>query len=268
MKILAFLSDFGYRDPYVGVVKGVLLERLGHANLKIVDITHGIPFGDILYGSFALASSFSFFPNETVFLCVVDPGVGSERRGLLASGGGYTFVAPDNGLLTLTSRKLRNLSYRKIDCPSLYLRPLSNTFHARDVFAPVCAHILSGKAVEDVGPEISDPVMLEIPRVRVKEDRIMGEILFFDHFGNAITNIEKDTIDRLASDTCQGISVKVKDRWIQPGRTYSDVKKGEAVAIFGSSGYLEISTFEGSSIDLLGIQKGDRVVVVFESLQR
>src|SRR5437588_9160692 len=196
--VIALLTDFGTRDHYAGTMKGVALGIC--PDVTFVDITHDIPAHDVLAGALELAASYKFFPVGTIFLVVVDPGVGSARRGIAAESGDYTFVAPDNGVLTAVldehaPRKIVELSERR------YARPtVSRTFEGRDRFAPAAAWLAKGVELSALGRPAGAVHRLEVPRPTATADALTGEVLRVDRFGNLITNIDRKTFQKLAHD--------------------------------------------------------------------
>jgi S-adenosylmethionine hydrolase len=256
--IVALLTDFGTRDHYVGAMKAVILSVCPEATL--VDITHDIPPHDIVTGALELAAACPYFPGGSVFVAVVDPGVGSNRRGIAAEAGGYSFVGPDNGVLSLARRQFPDgvtveLRERK------YARPtISRTFEGRDRFAPVAGWLARGVALRELGPIISDPVVVEVPVPRSTATGIEGEVLRVDRFGNLITNVDSGMLaDHALSDG----RVHIKDTTIAAiVRTYSEAAPQEVCALIGSSGYLEIALNGGSAAAALNAGRGTTVRVI------
>src|SRR5688500_15046072 len=194
--VIALLSDFGSRDHYAGTMKGVILNICPDATL--VDITHDVPAHDVLDGALQLAAAARYFPAGTIFLAVVDPGVGSSRRGIAAEAGDYRFVAPDNGLLTgvfrdVPPRRVVELSERKFARATV-----SRTFEGRDRFAPAAGWLAKGTGLSSFGRAITDYQMLHIPEPRVDDHGVTGEVLRVDRFGNLISNIDRRTFERFA----------------------------------------------------------------------
>jgi S-adenosylmethionine hydrolase len=256
---IALLTDFGNRDHYVGSVKGVLLTVCPDAVL--VDITHEIPAHDVLTGALELAACYRCFPAGTIFLAVVDPGVGSARRGLAAEAGDYRFVAPDNGVLTAVlaetpPKRLVSLTERR------YARPtISRTFEGRDRFAPAAAWLGKGAEVAALGMALRDYVRLDIPQASQSEDRISGRVLRVDRFGNLVTNIPRAMVDRLAS----GGAIEILAHGHAIGalvETYASVPAGNPCALFGSSDHLEIAVTGGHAASHFGLGVGASVEVV------
>lgn len=236
--IIALLSDFGARDHYAGTMKGVMLGICPDALL--VDITHDIRPHDVLEGALQLAASFRYFPAGTIFLAVVDPGVGSSRRGLAADAGDYRFVAPDNGLLTEVFRaappkRVVELTERR------YARPtVSRTFEGRDRFAPAAAWLAKGVQLTALGRGLPACQQLDIPRPVVEGDVLRGEVLLVDRFGNLVTNIDRAAFEGFARDGAVAVSV-AGQRVAGVVATYADIRAGEVCALFGSSDHLEFA---------------------------
>lgn len=256
--IVALLSDFGTRDHYAGAMKAVVLSVCPDATL--VDIGHEIPPHDVLAGALQLAACYRYFPVGTVFLVVVDPGVGSARRGIAADTGDHRFVAPDNGVLSAAFRetppkRVVELTERK------YARPtVSRTFEGRDRFAPAAGWLAKGVGLTTLGRSITDFQMLAIPAPIVDADAVRGEVLSVDRFGNLITNIDHRTFDRVA----HGASIAVQVDGHDVGRvvnTYAEAADGELCALFGSTDHLEIAVNAGNAAERLGLGRSASVTV-------
>ena len=254
---IAFLSDFGLTDPYTGIVKGVIASIA--PTTRIIDITHGIPPQDITAGALMLAGSYRYFPKRTVFLSVVDPGVGSSRKGIVArlpeSHLGHVFVLPDNGLITGVIRDLENTD--QIECyymenRNLWLKEISSTFHARDIFAPIAAHITAGISLEEIGSLCNTPIMLEWPEAERTGDVIRGKIIYIDGFGNLITNIKADS-NSLKPGAAKA---KIAGHDIPVLNTYSDAAPGGLLCLEGSFGLMEIAANQASAAYILDIKTG------------
>jgi S-adenosyl-L-methionine hydrolase (adenosine-forming) len=256
--LVALLTDFGTRDHYAGAVKGAVLAACPEAT--VVDITHELPRHDVAAGAFSLASAYRAFPPGTVFVAVVDPGVGSARRALAVEAGGYRFVGPDNGIFTLILADHPDARVREIRNPRLLRPHVSATFHARDVFAPVAAHLARGAALSDVGSPVRDPVVLAVEAVRrVGKSEWEAAVVDVDGFGNLTTNVSgADLAGILKSldDDPTRIVVVVEGVVLPLVRTYADVAVGEPCALMGSSGRLEIAVHRDSAARLLGAPKG------------
>jgi S-adenosylmethionine hydrolase len=252
--VIALLTDFGVRDHYVGTMKGVVLAICPDAAL--VDISHEIPPQDVAAAAMELAAAYRFFPTGTVFLCVVDPGVGSVRRPLAATADGYLFVAPDNGLLSLVLGdaasivELANAAYR--------LPFVSKTFEGRDRFAPAAAWLARGTALADLGPAVPSIARLSLPQPRVLPGEIHGEVLRADRFGNLITNVDLEAVATLGVPSAVDVTIGM-DAALPFVTTYADVDEGALCALVGSSGYLEVACRGGSAAERLALGRGAAV---------
>jgi S-adenosylmethionine hydrolase len=256
--ILAFLSDFGLKDPYVGIVKAVMLGI--NPTLSVVDISHQITHQDVISGAFVLGSAFREFPSGTVFLSIVDPGVGSQRVGLLAVTERYTFLAPDNGLLSMVFRYSKKVTCFSIENSHYFRHPVSDTFHGRDIFAPVAAHLSLGVKPHSFGPPYPDPVRLPWPEPIIRDQYIEGEVIYVDGFGNLILNIPGDLIRHRESVSRQS-KANIKGRELSLLSTYSDVAKGKPLVVIGSSGFLEVAVNQRSAAEMFGAGIGEPVVI-------
>lgn len=253
--LITFLSDFGISDTYVSQVKGVILSVNPEA--KIIDITHNVHPGDVQSAAYLLWSAYRFFPAGTVHLAVVDPGVGTKRRGIIVETERYFFVGPDNGLFTMLLKEVR--IKRVIEINSGLFRGISNTFHGRDIFAPVAAQLSRGVPSKKFGDEIAPDKLqfLKISESVIEGDKINGRIIYIDNFGNLITNIPASALK------AKRIRVLIKNRRISGlKRTYGDAPKGNLLALINSSGLLEISLNSGSAVKLLKCRQGEKVVVL------
>lgn len=256
--IIALLTDFGVRDHYVAAMKGVLLDLSPEATL--VDITHDIPPHQVETAALELAACYRYFPAGTIFLAVVDPGVGSARRGLAAQAGDARFVAPDNGVLTAVfdeqkPKRIVELTARR------YARPtVSRTFEGRDRFAPAAAWLARGVDVPALGRPVSHWHRLHIPAPAVEGDRLRGEVLRVDRFGNLVTNIDRRLFDRFRQD--QGIDIVVDGHGVpRLVATYAEAPEGQITALFGSTDHLELAVNGGSAAALLGLGRGTPVQI-------
>ncbi len=258
-KVITMLSDFGLSDSYVASMKGVILSV--SPQVQIVDISHLVKRHDIIAGAFTLASVVDYFPDRTIHLAVVDPGVGTERRGIaIISSTGY-FVGPDNGLLVPAALKTEMLEVRSISEDSMALDRVSRTFHGRDVFAPVAAYLAIGGEFEKIGPRVEDFVRLQLPKPTIEDGSIMGQIIHQDSFGNLITNIGMKTLKEIdAKDT---IMIEARDKkWMINVRpTYGHGKQGELLATVGGTGLMEISVNQGDASEHTGAGRGDKIRV-------
>lgn len=255
--LITLLTDFGVRDHYVAAMKGVILGICPNATL--VDITHEVSSYEVLEAAYLLSQTWPHYPKKTVHLVVVDPGVGSSRRPILAELDGHRFVAPDNGVLTpiLTQDGCKA---RHITATQYFRKTVSQTFHGRDIFSPVAAHLASGLAPAKVGPRIEDYLRLTIERpIRSARRGWTGAILHVDHFGNIVTNIP---IAEFPQIEMQPFEVSIGMRTVEKlARSYAEMPPGELFAIVGSSGYLEISANQASAAKLLGCETGAPVEI-------
>lgn len=250
--LITLLTDFGDRDHYVATMKGVILGICPNATL--IDTTHEVSSYEVLEAAYLLSQTWPYYPKKTVHLVVVDPGVGSQRRPILAELEGQRFVAPDNGVLTpilvTEGCKVRHITNAK------YFRPtISRTFHGRDVFAPVAAHLAAGLAPAKLGPLIQDALRLTLEApIRSARRGWTGVILHVDHFGNIVTNIKLADFPQLETQPFElAIGVRTVE---QLARSYAEMPSGAVFAIIGSSGYLEISANQNSAAKMLGCETG------------
>lgn len=259
--LITLLTDFGSRDSYAGVLKGVIAGICPEA--AVVDLTHAVPPQDIRAGAFQLLVACPYFPAGSVHLAVVDPGVGTDRRLIAVEAGGNRFVGPDNGLLRWIVEWLAADSWRAVQLtePRYWLAPaseVSHTFHGRDIMAPVAAHLAAGVALGRLGRPVGTLAGTPLPRPVREGERLRGEILHVDHFGNAITNIRRAHVAAPGG----ALRVDIGPRSLcGPVESYAGVAVGEALVIWGSAGFLEVAVREGSAAAVLGIGAGDRLVV-------
>jgi len=249
---ITLLTDFGTTDPYVAAMKGVALSI--NPDVRLVDVTHEVAPHDVAEAGYVLAASFRYFPRGTVHLAVVDPGVGSERRILAAEVDGHVVMAPDNGLLSavLAGASRGRLIY--VTNAGYFHHPVSMTFHGRDVFAPVAAHLTLGVDLGAMGPAADDYVRLESAVPRTGADTIEGVVIHVDRFGNLVTNISRADLLALEPSGEGDLRVQIEQHDISPiHRTYAEVGVGELLAVVGSLGLLEVSANRGSAADVLGV---------------
>jgi hypothetical protein len=271
--MIGLLTDFGTVDAYVGVMKGVIL---GIApNVQIIDITHATQPQNVREGAFTLTNTYRYFPAGTIFVVVVDPGVGSERRPVGAIAGDYGFVAPDNGVLSYALVELGDYRAVALTNPEYQLVGLSSTFHGRDIFAPAAAHLAGGVPLEAFGNPVDNLLLLPSPMLRIEGKQIEGEVVHVDHFGNIVTSIgqlrwvmpERLTLAPRFGET--GVTVPIpaaETSVLMSGHTitgihhtYSEVDRGQLLAMVGSNGYLEIAVNQGNAATWLDVSIGDEV---------
>lgn len=253
---IALLTDFGTADYFVGSVKGVILSINPGATL--VDITHDIPPQDIEAGAFTLFAAHGAFPPATIFLAVVDPGVGSVRRPIIVNCSGQLFVGPDNGLFSYLYRSDSHQTIH-ITNDKYFREPVSPTFHGRDIFAPVAAHLSTGVDAKVFGPLITDEVRLSLSEPKKLKDRVWAaQIIHIDRFGNCVTNITRDLLGAKQEKTAR---LKVKDHTISSFRTFfaDGGGKEKLFAVWGSAGFLEIAALNRSAAKKLKAKRGDLV---------
>jgi S-adenosylmethionine hydrolase len=251
--VVTLLTDFGLRDGYVGAMKGTLLSRC--PGVQLIDLSHEIPPGGIDAGAYVLRQAAPWFPNGTVHVAVVDPGVGSSRRAVLVQTERHCFVAPDNGLLTLALADAPPLRVHVVENPGLWLSEISPVFHGRDVFAPLAAHVASGGDLDAVGPaaSVDSLVCRPWPEPGRGGDSRKGAVVYVDRFGNVVTNLP-------VQETEVGIgTVDVAWQRVSMAQTYSDVGPGEFVAVRGSTGLLEVACRDGNAAERLGAEIGSVV---------
>jgi S-adenosyl-L-methionine hydrolase (adenosine-forming) len=255
--VIALLSDFGTRDHYAGTMKGVMIGIC--PDVTLIDVTHEISPHDVMEGALQLAASCRYFPAGTIFLAIVDPGVGSPRKGIAAEAGDYRFVAPDNGVLTavlrdLPPKRVVELTERR------YARPtVSRTFEGRDRFAPAAAWLAKGIQLSALGRTITTYHQLEIPQP-VLGDELAGVVLLIDRFGNLVTNIDRRTFESFSRG--QPVALSVAGHPVAGVvATYADIHPGEVCALFGSSEHIEFAVNGGSAAAALGVAKGALVEI-------
>ena len=255
MNPIALLTDFGLTNHFVGSMKGAILGI--NPKAVCIDISHGIAPGDIEAAAFMLLACFRDFPPKTIFVAVVDPGVGGKRKPIAVKCGEYFFIGPDNGVLSLACEKAGNApAIRIIENKRLMRIPVSSTFHGRDIFGPVAAHLSKDIAFSAIGPLTKSFVRCSLPIARPVSGGIVGTIVAIDHFGNCITTIAVSDIARL---TGKDLSVKAGAKTVPLTTHYDSVKPGKALGIFGSAGFLEISVNRGNAAALLKLSRGDSV---------
>jgi len=257
-RIISLITDFGLKDNFVGVMKAVILKINPQA--LIVDITHQINPQDILAGAFLLKNSYSYFPSGTIHLVVVDPGVGSTRKKILVETKNYYFIAPDNGILSWVLKEQKPQKIFEITNVKYFLQPISNTFHGRDIFAPVAAYLSKGINPERFGRRIKSLKNLELPSVKITPKQLIGECIYIDHFGNLISNIEKDIFFSFIKN--KNFKIFIKNKIIKKlSNSYTEGTPLRPVALFNSFGLLEIALKDASLKKYLGIKKGEKIKV-------
>ena len=257
MKIITLTTDFGLKDPYVAEMKAAILNICSDA--VIVDVSHEIEKFNIRMGAYVLASASQHFPKGTVHVAVVDPGVGTQRRSLLIQTGQGFFLGPDNGVLLLAAERQGITSIREITNTKLMLPQVSCTFNGRDVFAPVAAYLTQGLPPSDFGPEICDIKKPEFAKTKRAKGTLAGEILHVDGFGNIITNITGEELSSLHGNGSLDICLTKYKVTLKFGKTYAEAKPGNALALVGSQGYLEIAVNQGNAAEKFKTKPGDKI---------
>ncbi|MHA1238567.1 MAG: SAM hydrolase/SAM-dependent halogenase family protein [Candidatus Odinarchaeia archaeon] len=259
-KIIGLLTDFGEEDEYVAAMKGVILSI--NPKAQIIDITHFIPSHDIVKGAFVLSSVVPYFPKDTVFVTVIDPGVGTGRRILLmeTSKGKY-LIGPDNGVLSLAAKSEGVIRVISVENSKYFLPEVSNTFHGRDIMAPVAAYVSKGVELNDFGPEVESFKTLEIPKPAIMKKYVEGEVLFKDHFGNLITNIDMQTLKKANLEFGKYYLLNVEETNVRLKlvKTYDESPIMKPLLTIGSKGLLEISVNQGDASKILGISPGAKI---------
>jgi S-adenosylmethionine hydrolase len=255
--IITLLTDFGTRDYFVGAMKGVILSI--NPDAQIADISHEIPPQDIETAAFNLLSCYRDFPEQTIHVAVVDPGVGSDRRAIIVECADQFFVGPDNGLFSWICEHEGVWTATDVTNQRFFRRPVSNTFHGRDIFAPVAAALSSGRQPHEFGPAATDIVRLKsLAPAAINENTIEGRVIHVDRFGNCVTNFTRETLESRGAATSWRMTID--DREIHSIRGYfADSRANEVFAIIGSAGFIEICVRNDSAAKLLNVHRGDRV---------
>ncbi|WP_457554361.1 SAM hydrolase/SAM-dependent halogenase family protein [Candidatus Pyrohabitans sp.] len=250
--IITLTTDFGGSE-YAGAMKGVILSIAPHA--RVVDITHNIRSFDVRHAAYVVKSVCPYFPRGSIHVVVVDPGVGTPRRGIAIETRDYYYVGPDNGVFTFVEDIKRAVELR--------LKARSRTFHGRDVFAPVAARLARGEAIESFGEQVEEIVRLPIAEAKLLEDKIRGEVLCVDVFGNVITNIPEQLLARANINYGDRIRIRLGARKLEVPflQSYGFAREGELLALVGSEGYLEVAVNRGSASAELGVKGGEKVEI-------
>lgn len=257
--IITLTTDYGTGDHLVGVMKGVILKL--NPEVRIVDITHDVMPFDILDGALTIGQVYNIFPPKTIHVVVVDPGVGSQRRPILVTGDQHYFVAPDNGVLSMVYEREPKVAVRHITSEHYFLNPVSNTFHGRDVFAPVAGWLSKNWQTPSFGDEITDYVRFTLPKPKVAGSTIRGVVLKVDNFGNLITNLTPEDVPQVV--TGANFKITAGSREIDKlSQSYAQGAPGEVLAVIGSSGFLEICVNKGNAARALSMHRGAEVTIV------
>jgi len=252
--IITLLTDFGLADGYVGTMKGVILSI--NPGAKIIDLSHDLPAQDVSAAAFVLSSSYRYFPRGTIHVAVVDPGVRSNRKILAVKSLDFWFLAPDNQLLKYIFHASETLTVVEVLNKRFFLSHISQTFHGRDIFAPVAAYLSLGVDIHELGQETIDFDRGQIDLPRVSSDKIIGKVIYSDRFGNLITNIAATHLMRHISEIYVGMTVIPR-----LAQSYAEVEIGQPLAIIGSTGFLEISIRNGNARQQLGVAPNANVTI-------
>ncbi|MBW2136477.1 MAG: SAM-dependent chlorinase/fluorinase [Deltaproteobacteria bacterium] len=257
--IITLVTDFGLRDPYVGMMKGVILSI--NRGAQLVDVSHQVGAGSILQAASFVREAFVFFPRGTVHLAVVDPGVGGARRPIALESGGHYFVGPDNGIFWPVIHDFDGGKIVHLTESTYFLKEPSFTFHGREIFAPVAAHLSMGVELQKLGPLITDPCKLRLPVAYEKDDALFGQIIRVDNFGNLITNIHGDRLKRYVEASQPVVEVgRLTIRGLS--RVYSDLEEGQPLVLINSSNWLEIAVNMGRAAEYIGLAQEEIVGTV------
>jgi S-adenosylmethionine hydrolase len=260
--VITLTTDYGTKDHLVGVMKGVILGI--NAEVHLVDITHGVIPYDILDGALTIGQAYKFFPPKTIHVVVVDPGVGTTRRPILVAADQHYFVAPDNGVLSSVYDQAEALYAWHITAKHYFRNPVSNTFHGRDIFAPVAAWLSKSWQTSSFGEAVTDFARFAIPKPKVIGNTIKGVVLRIDAFGNLMTNFTTQDVPALAAADGKFTICTRNTRISKVLPTFAEGAAGEPVGVIGSSGYLEISVNKGNAARTLGIARGAEVTIDLE----
>lgn len=270
--IVTITTDFGSRDAYVPAMKGTMLSIAPDA--RLVDVTHEISPQDVMESAFVLQSAYPFFPDGTVHLVVVDPGVGTDRRAVALRHDDHWFVGPDNGVFPLVLGGRSPEAMVELDNPEAWRTSSpSTTFHGRDIFSPAAAHLAAGRSLADVGSPIENLEPLQWARPITDDRTVQGWIVHVDHFGNCVTNIRRSTVtealaldDPPSAEDLPPVEAYVGNTILESVRsTYGEVAEEEPLLLFGSTDFLEVAVNGGNAAERLGIRKGDSIKLAFEN---
>jgi S-adenosylmethionine hydrolase len=256
--IITLLTDFGTKDHYVGIMKGVMLRI--NKSVRFIDISHAIPSQDVRSAAYILGASYRYFPPGTIHCAVVDPGVGSRRYGLVVKTNHYLFVGPDNGIFTMVYDLEEGVEIYRITASVDTVPSTSSTFHGRDIFAPIAAQLSQGVPCSELGELISEAVRINTLKPDLKGSILEGTIVYIDRFGNLITNVTRTDFNQFAGQ--EGFEIVADDVILNAvSRTYSDAPSGTIIALFGSTDHLELSMVMGNVARMLHFRVGDKISV-------
>jgi len=253
--LITLLTDFGHKDPYVGIMKGVIFGI--NPTARVIDLSHGVPPQDLLAGALMLRHAAPYFPRGTIHVAIVDPGVGSERRPLLMEAEGSFFIGPDNGLLSLAFDEKEPRCIIELSNQIYHLKPTSMTFHGRDIFAPIAAYLSLGMPPPDFGPAVREFRTLPWPEIAATDRAIWGEVVYIDGFGNLVTNVEERTLRAFQADRLTFSLGPLTIHGLAPN--YSAASDRDYLALVNSWGLLEIALYKGNAHLSCGAKIGDKV---------
>lgn len=259
-KIITLTSDFGQQDHYVSTMKAVILGIAPDS--RLIDISHEIPPQDVMAGAWVVRNATPYFPDNTIHLVVVDPGVGTQRHPVALKIGNHYYVGPDNGIFSLVADQ-QDYQACKLTNKDFWMSDQSNTFHGRDIFAPVAAHLSNGIPFHQLGEELKELVTYRWAKPIADKDGIQGWILHIDRFGNLISNIPQEMIDKVIGEKRMKIYVgnTILDHFEE---SYGFVEDGEPVAYIGSSGMLEVAISKGNASEMLSVRKGAQISIILQ----
>ena len=262
MKVVTFLSDFGNNSGYIAQMKGVILSK--YQDVTLVDISHSIPPQQIQIGAFILQSTSPYFPKGTIHIGVVDPGVGTERRGIVIVSKNAVFIGPDNGLLIPAAQKHGSFVVYEISNNDYFSKQVSHTFHGRDIFAQVASHILMGVSFDSIGPQIHDYKKIELEKPIFSENLLKGHVLYIDDFGNVITTIDTLSSEKhLALGKMYTMVVNKKKYQLPYHKSYGFIPQNQMLLTLGSANLLEIAVNQGNAADVLKVKINDPIEIKF-----
>jgi len=261
MSVITLTTDYGTTDWFVGTMRGVI--AWVNPQATVIDLTHQIPAGDIRAGAFALMAAYRFFPYQTIHLVVVDPGVGGSRGALVVHTSEHYFVGPDNGVLSWALRQEKIQAIHRLENEKFFLKPISQTFHGRDIFAPVAAHLSKGMSLDRLGPQQDGLVRLPWPEPKRTRREAEGEVVYIDRFGNAITNLHEELLAGFERKRCR---IMVRGKVVAPVLShYQAAPSGKAAGVISSSGFLELAVNVGSAAKKFKLKVGDPIAVTSRS---
>lgn len=259
-KIIALMTDFNPQDGYIGAMRAVILRI--NPDAILVDLAHGISKFSVRKGAFILLSTYRYFPRDTIFLCVIDPGVGTEREGILLRTKNYFFIGPNNGLFSYVADDDDVIDIIELKNDEYFIKPESKTFHGRDIFAPVAAHLSLGVPLSKFGVklELDRFNRIKVSKPVIREHYADGEIIYVDGFGNCVTNIPGDFLLRYSKGKVLWITVRNDEKYaVKVVKTYGEAKKNESIVLIGSHGFLELSVNQGSASQRFSLKEGDKI---------